>query len=152
MWHQCSCVWVPSVATNVCEEYQMTCMCSYFIITILKKINKKNCKNNIITRSLFIEQITEHKHIQTPPLITIFCLIFLAVPESLAASFCLGKTSGREGHAGSSMGRGEAKRTKSDDAESKMTISVFILQSSHHCRNIYKKYFYMQMKVQSQKQ
>lgn len=48
------------------------------------------------------------------------CLKFLAVPESLAAAFCVGETSGCGSLEDNGMGRGKGKSTKADDAEGKM--------------------------------
>lgn len=48
--------------------------------------------------------------------------MLLAVPESLAAPFWLGEPSGCESLEVNGMGRGEGKRTQSEDAEGKMPI------------------------------
>lgn len=53
-------------------------------------------------------------------LITSYCLKFSAVPESLAAPFCLGESSGRERLEVNGMGGGEGKRARSDEAEGKI--------------------------------
>lgn len=59
-------------------------------------------------------------------LITSICIKFLALPESLAAPLCLGQSSGHESLAVYGMGRGEGKRTKTDEAKGTMPTQCFL--------------------------
>lgn len=59
-------------------------------------------------------------------IMTSFCLKFSAAPESLAAPFCLGESSGCASLEVNGMGRGERKRTRPEDAEGKMSLQCFL--------------------------
>lgn len=100
------------------------------------KKKKKKCWSQLLFR--FHRKIMRHagprkSNIQwTIPwdipwfIITSFCLKFPAVPESLAAPFCLGESSGCASLEVNGMGRGERKRTRPEDAEGKMSIQCFL--------------------------